>query len=100
MRLTVDVTVRLAFRVDPNTLDTEGPEIQRHLDTVFSVLHRRMNAPFPYRRFVRLPSDRALNALRREVAAMVSAARARLDAEPGPAPDLRHYITGLPKSVP
>ena len=87
MRFTVDATVRFAFGVDPNTLEKEGPALQRHLDAVFPVLHRRANAPFAYWRYLRLPSDRALDrallSLRREVAAMASAARARLDAEPG-----------------
>ena len=87
MRFTVDATVRFAFGFDPNTLETGGPAIQRHLETVFPVLHRRVNGPWRYWRLVRLPSDRALDralaALRTEVAAMASAARARLDAEPG-----------------
>ncbi|MDE0173720.1 MAG: hypothetical protein OYH76_01865 [Defluviicoccus sp.] len=71
------------FAVDPNTLETNGPEIQHHLDRVFPVLHLSVNAPQRYWRLVRLPSDRALVALRTEVSSMVAAARARLDAEPG-----------------
>ena len=83
MRFTVDATVQFAFGLDPNTLETGGPAIQRHLDSVFPVLHWRVNAPWRYWRLVRLPSDRALAALRKEVAAMVAVARARLDAKPG-----------------
>ncbi len=87
MRLTVDVTTQLAFGVDANTLETPGPTIQRHLDKVFPVLHRRVNAPFPYWRYFRLPSDRALeralDELEREVGRMVRAARERMEAEPG-----------------
>ena len=86
MRFTVDVTMQLAFGVDANTLETPGPVIQRHLDKVFPVLHRRVNAPFPWWRYIRLPSDRALEhaleALEREVGAMVRATRERMAAEP------------------
>ncbi len=86
MRFTVDVTMQLAFGIDANTLETPGPVIQRHLDKVFPVLHRRVNAAFPWWRYVRLPSDRALDrallALEREVGDMVRAARERMAAEP------------------
>ena len=86
MRFTVDVTVQLAFGIDANTLETPGPAIQQHLDKVFPVLHRRVNFPFPYWRYFRLPSDRALDRalaeLQREVGAMVRAARQRLATEP------------------
>ena len=86
MRFTVDVTMQLAFGIDANTLETPGPVIQRHLDKVFPVLHRRINVPFPYWRHVRLPRDRALDraldALEKEVGAMVRAARERMAAQP------------------
>ena len=86
MRLTVDVTMQLAFGVDANTLETPGPVIQRHLDKVFPVLHRRVNAPFAWWRLVRLPSDRALDraleALEREVGAMVRETKRRMAGEP------------------
>ena len=86
MRFTVDVTMQLAFGVDANTLETPGPVIQRHLDKVFPVLHRRVNSAFPWWRYIRLPSDRALDralvALEREVGDMVRATRERMAAEP------------------
>ena len=86
MRFTVDVTMQLAFGVDANTLETPGPVIQRHLDRVFPVLHRRVNAAFPWWRYIRLPSDRALDralvALEREVGEIVRTTRERMAAEP------------------
>ncbi len=88
MRFTVDVTISLAFGIDANTLETPGPVIQRHLDKVFPVLHRRVNAPFPYWRYLRMPSDRALDraldGLEEEVNAMVRTARERMAAKPEP----------------
>ena len=86
MRFTVDVTMQLAFGVDANTLETPGPVIQRHLDKVFPMLHRRTNAPFTYWRWFRLPSDRvldrALGAIEGEVGGLVRAARERMAADP------------------
>ncbi|MEX2479619.1 MAG: cytochrome P450 [Gammaproteobacteria bacterium] len=61
MRFTVDVTTQLAFGIDFNTLETDGPIIQQNLDKVFPVLNFRVNAPFPYWRYFRLPRDRELD---------------------------------------
>jgi len=61
MRYTVDVTTQLAFGINVDTIGTDGPVVQQHLDKVFPTLHRRINAPFPYWRYFRLPSDRALD---------------------------------------
>ncbi len=86
MRFTVDVTMQVAFGIDPNTQETEGPVIQRHLDKVFPIVHRRVYLPFPVWRYIRLPSDyalkSALKALREEVNGMVRAVRQRMEANP------------------
>lgn len=86
MRLTVDVTAELAFGIDFNTVETEGPVIQRHLDRVFPMVHRRINAPLAYWRYFRLPADRALDRaladLRTEVNGIIGEARERLRANP------------------
>ncbi len=86
MRFTVDVTMRLAFDLDANTLETPGPTIQRHLDKVFPILLRRINAPFPWWRYFRLPADRSLDralvALESEVAEIVNHARKRMAEDP------------------
>ena len=86
MRLTVDVTAQLAFGIDFNTLETRGPVIQRHLDKVFPMLHRRTNSPIPYWRYFRLPKDReldrALGRLGEEVDRVIREARERMRADP------------------
>lgn len=61
MRYTVDVTAHLAFGVDVNTLETDGPVIQQHLDKVFPMLFRRVVAPFPTWRYWQSAADRELN---------------------------------------
>ncbi len=87
MRLTVDVTMQFAFGVDPNTLEMSGPVIQRHLDKVLPVLHRRVNAALSYWRYFRLPSDRALDrvlaSLGDEAGEVIRATKERLAADPG-----------------
>ena len=86
MRLTVDVTTQLAFGVDFNTLETPGPVIQQNLDKVFPMLHRRLNAPIPYWRYIRLPKDReldrALDRIRKQVDEIIGEVRERMLAEP------------------
>ena len=86
MRFTVDVTTWLALGADFNTIETPGPVIQQNLDKVFPALHRRINAPFPYWRYVRLPKDReldrALAEVRRQVDEIIATTRARLRADP------------------
>jgi len=103
MRFTVDVTMQLAFGIDANTLETPGPVIQRHLDKIFPVVHRRVNAAFPLWRYFRLPSDRALDralsALEEEVGRMVQATRKRMEAEPQRRTTPAHFLDALLAAV-
>jgi cytochrome P450 len=86
MRYTVDVTAGLAFGVDINTLESDREVIQSHLDKVFPALHRRLLAPFPYWRWLKLPADRKLawhlEQLRLAVEGFIAMARQRMDADP------------------
>ena len=99
MRFTVDVTIGLAFGIDANTLETPGPVIQRHLDKVFPMMHRRVNAPFPYWRHLRMPSDRALDraldSIEEEVNAMVRTARERMATKPEPTNFIEAILAAL-----
>jgi cytochrome P450 len=89
-RYTVDVTTALAFGEDPNTLEHDGDVIQRHLAQVFPTIMRRVNAPFPWWRHVKLPADRrfdtAMAAVHAHVRGLIERARARLSAEPAAQP--------------
>jgi cytochrome P450 len=95
MRYTVDVTAGLAFGVDINTLESDREVIQTHLDKIFPALFRRLLAPFPYWRWLKLPADRALarhlGEIERAVEGFIAMARQRMDAEPS----LREHPTNL-----
>src|SRR5207342_2781599 len=86
MRYTVDVTAGLAFGVDINTLESDAEVIQNHLDKIFPAFFQRLMAPYPYWRWLRLPTDRRLGkhlaALARAVDGFIVQARARMEREP------------------
>lgn len=98
-RFTVDVTMQLAFGVDPNTLETPGPVIQQHLEKIGPGLQRRFFTLFPYWRLIRLPPDRALDravkAVEREVEVIVRTTRERMAAhsDHGPTNFLEALLT-------
>jgi cytochrome P450 len=85
-RYTVDIIAGLAFGAEVDTLAGGDDVIQRHLDLVLPAIARRTIAFFPYWRYIKLPADRrldrAMTTLRAEVAALVAAARTRMEAEP------------------
>lgn len=86
MRYTVDVTASLAFGIDVGAIQQAHSTFQQHLDKLFPVLMRRMNAPFPVWRYIKLPSDyafdRHLAAGHAAVAEFVQTVRKRIAANP------------------
>ena len=86
MRYTVDVTGALAFGEDLNTLEAGAGELQRHMASLFTTVNRRLSSPFPYWRYVTLPSDRefkkSLAEVEGTILAIVQRARAALLSEP------------------
>ena len=90
VRYTVDVTTALAFGEDPNTLEQDGNLIQDHLALVFPTINSRMNAPFPYWRYLKLPRDRrferAMTAINGHVERLIERARRRMLEQPAAAP--------------
>jgi len=85
-RLTVDVTSALAFGHDLNTLERGEVELQRHIQRIFEMIARRVLAPVPYWRYVRLPADRALDRslaeLNTAITGFIEQARARMRERP------------------
>jgi cytochrome P450 len=86
MRYTVDVTAGLAFGIDVNTQEQPDNAIQNHLDHVFPMLMKRIFAPLPWWRYLRLPSDRTfdrhLAKVHEAVAGYIRAARERIERNP------------------
>ena len=86
MRYTVDVTTNLAFGYDMNTLENEGDVIQEHLEKIFPMINRRINAPIPYWRYFKLPADRTLDKslieIRETITGFVTRGRERLAQNP------------------
>jgi cytochrome P450 len=86
MRFTVDASAGLAFGVDVNTLASDDDVIQQHLNRIFPKLHKRGLTLLPYWRYVRLPSDRALDrsvaAVQAAVHGFIAEARQRMQRNP------------------
>lgn len=85
-RFTVDVTTNLVFGHDVRSLERDDDPLRRHLGQVFPALTRRVWAPLPYWRVLRLPADRrldrALAALRAWIAERAAATRRELEERP------------------
>lgn len=82
MCFSVDAASNLSFGVDINTIEDERSELHEHLASVFPMLMRRINMPFPYWRYIRLPFDRTYDRhkveIHRTIEGLVSKARDRL----------------------
>ena len=86
MRYSVDAASGLSFGVDINTLDDSRSELHEHMKPMFPTLFRRMNMPFPYWKYYRLPSDVShdehLQDMHRIIAELVAQGRERLRQHP------------------
>ncbi|MGA8890462.1 MAG: cytochrome P450 [Anaeromyxobacteraceae bacterium] len=85
-RFTVDLTTRLAFGHDLDTLEQGEDVLQRRLEQVFPGINRRLFAVFPLWRHLKLPPERRLERAVAEVLELLRGflveARARLAADP------------------
>jgi cytochrome P450 len=96
---TLEVTTSLAFGVDPTGPDRTGPDLRPDIDRIFDALARRLSAPVPYWRWVRLPADRAIDRsvarLRRAVDDFIEQARARMHARPELHEHPENFLEGM-----
>jgi cytochrome P450 len=85
-RMAVDVIAGLAFGTDVNTVGGEDNKIQRCLDTVLPIVRKRYLAPFPYWRYITLPSEKEVAAcmrtLNESIQDLIAQARVRLNENP------------------
>ena len=92
MRYTVDVIAGLSLGYDLNTLQDDADPLQARLREFFPMVNRRVNAAFPYWRYVKLPADRRLDRARAEIDAtvrdVIRAARLRRAADNRPPADM------------
>ena len=102
-RFTVDVTMLIAFGHDANTIEQADDVIQRELEVILPAISRRIFAVFPIWRYVPMPWDRRLNrafaTVRDWLDGLLSAARARLKAEPDRANRPSNFIEAMLTSV-
>jgi cytochrome P450 len=82
----VDIVAGLAFGSDVNTIETGDNAIQRDLDRILPGIARRVFAPFPYWRYVKLPHDRRLersiDATRSAIVRLIEGAAERMRQDP------------------
>jgi cytochrome P450/nitrite reductase/ring-hydroxylating ferredoxin subunit len=87
-RFTVDVTMLIVFGHDVNTVEQDGDVITERLSVILPMISRRLFAPVPTWRFLRLPRDRHFDRCVAEVrswlAQLLAAARDRAAAASEP----------------
>jgi cytochrome P450 len=98
MRYTVDVILNLSFSFPINTLEDDGPSVHNNLEPLLPAINRRLTLPFPYWRYFKLPSDRALDkaiaALRKIIDEITDKSRAQL-AKQGPAVAPSNFLEAM-----
>ncbi|MDR5817839.1 MULTISPECIES: cytochrome P450 [unclassified Caballeronia] len=84
-RFTVDVTSALALGDDPNTLENGRELIQQQLAMLLPTLMARVNSPFAWWHYVKLPRDRQFDAamidVHRHIRSLMARTRARMREE-------------------
>ncbi len=98
-RFTVDVTTRVAFGHDVNTIEQGDDVIQRRLELVFPAFNRRLFAPFATWRWFKSQQDRkldrALAELREWLSGLVSGGRQRLALNPERAQRPENFLEAM-----
>ena len=99
MRFTVDITTRLAFSEETNTIGDETSPLLDNLDPVFPKIMDRLSALIPYWRFFKLPSDRrverGLAEVREWLSEIIERTRDELEANPERADNPRNFLESM-----
>jgi len=71
VRYTVDVTSSLAFGYDMNTIEMGEDVIQNHLEKVFPIIFKRINAPIPVWRFYKSKNTKEFDAAFKQINSLI-----------------------------
>lgn len=71
LRFTVDITTTLAFGFEMNTLEEKGGVVQDHMEKIFPMIFKRLNAPIQWHKLLRSKSDREFDHAREEIFALI-----------------------------
>ncbi|MCX4240751.1 cytochrome P450 [Paraliomyxa miuraensis] len=99
MRFTVDVTTRLAFSEPTDVIGGASSQLLDDLDPLFPTIARRINAMFPYWRYLQLPRDRhftrSLGRVRKWLEDVIARTRERLQADPSRAEHPSDFVEAM-----
>ncbi|MCH2226003.1 MAG: cytochrome P450 [Crocinitomicaceae bacterium] len=71
LRFTVDITSSLAFGYEMNTIEQDGGVVQDHMEKIFPMIFKRINAPIPWYKVFRTKEDREYDKALSEVNKLV-----------------------------
>lgn len=86
LRFTVDITTTLAFGFEMNTIEEKGGVVQDHMEKIFPMIFKRINAPIQWHKLIRRKDDRefdkALEAINAMIDQWIIDGRKRLEDHP------------------
>jgi cytochrome P450 len=98
-RYTVDITTTVAFGRNMNLIERGTDVLHQQIETIFTIINRRLFAPFPLWRYVKLPADRALDRaladVKERMLDLIRSTRAELDRDPARAAAPRTLLEAM-----
>lgn len=86
MSFTIDITTKIAFGYQLNTIQNEGDDFQEHLEKIFPMINSRITAPIPLWRLIKSKKDKeldiSLNKIQELVFKFINEAKTRLAEQP------------------
>lgn len=86
LRFTVDITTTLAFGYEMNTIEEKGGVVQDHMEKIFPMIFKRINAPIQWHKLYKTKKDRefdrALDAINALLDELIVNGRKRLEEHP------------------
>jgi cytochrome P450/nitrite reductase/ring-hydroxylating ferredoxin subunit len=86
MLYTVDITTKIAFGYETNSLEREDDHLQQHLEKIFPAINKRITSPIPFWRILKSKEDKSLDAslhaLEKTIVEFIQKAREEILAHP------------------